>query len=294
MMLTKDEQDAIVRTRLPLMLYVSRRLERHPGLSTAQELPGLPIKDLFALSVTTCSRKDLIDDYVRENPDRLTAGDLAIVEGFKHAIYGKFVMMRHLKDHTILLGHKKVPIAYGIVGLVDELPNHLTDLPVVVDSVLLPFRGRITHDVAFLVCPDMFGPGARKGLAEAYREAESRYGVVTSLPFSGKERPDADEARLRSLLASRKSREANIDEVRALMSKTHELRLVYHEGIGALASRDHRRGLKDVGVEGGWYATIEGVLIAGGTTREDVERTVAALVPEDRRELVQIYRAKRK
>ncbi len=57
---------------------------------------------------------------------------------------------------------------------------------------------------------------------------------------------------------------------------------------------DRRGGARDVGAPGGWYATLEGAIVAGSLSRGEVELAVEGLVPEDRRDLVHYYQAKRR
>jgi len=57
-------------------------------------------------------------------------------------------------------------------------------------------------------------------------------------------------------------------------------------------AREHSRRLCESGAVGGWYAAFDGVVVAGGTSREDVERTVSAVVPEGSRDLVHLFHVK--
>ena len=291
MILSDEEYDAILRTRLPLLLYAARKLERHEYLTTVEDLGNLTLEELFALSVTMCNRGDLIDDYVEENPDGLTGDDLALVNGYRHARYGRYIMLRHLKRHTILLGPEDPPVAYGIVGLTEMLSEVFPDPPALVETVLLPLGERITFDGAILDACVTFGPGVRRSFEQEYREAKARFGVVKSLPFTPQERPDADEARLKTLTRSWKSVGENWEDIREIFSKDHALLVLYHQRLGVLAARDHRKGLKEEGITEGWFATLDGTLVGGATTREDVERTVEALVPRYKRESVHFYKA---
>lgn len=291
MMLSDEEYETILRTRLPLLLYAGQKLERHEGLATVEDLGNLPPEEGFDLSVTLCNRGDIIDDYVEENPDELTGDDLALVSDYRHARYGKFVMLKHLKRHTVLLGPEDPPVAYGLVGLRKELSDILPDLPALVETVLLPFGERITFDGVILGAGVTFGPGLRRSFGHSYREAKARFGVVTSLPFSAKERPDADVERLKAMTRSWTSVRENWEDIRELFSKDHALLVLYHQRLGVLAAKDHRKRLREEGITEGWFATLDGTLVGGATTREEVERTVGALVPKYKREYVHVYKA---
>ncbi len=291
LILSDEDYEAVLRTRLPLLLYAARRLDRHEDLTTVEDLGNLTLEELFALSVTMCNRGDLIDDYVGENPDGLTGDDLALVDGYRHARYGRYILLKHLKRHTILLGPEDPPVAWGILGLTEELSDIFPDPPALVETVLLPVGDGITFDGAILEAGVTYGPGIRRSFGDAYREAKARFGVVTSLPFTPRERPDADEEMLKALTRSWKSVGENWEDIQEIFSKDHDLLVLYHHRLGMLAARDHRKGLKDEGITEGWFATLDGTLVGGATTREDVVRTVEALVPKYKRESVHIYKA---
>jgi hypothetical protein len=289
MLLPKDDAEALLRTRLPLLLYADRRLERHPGLRTIEDLTRLPPSEVYDLSVTLCGRRDLLDDYLRENPDRMPPGDLAIVEGYRHAKHGKFIMLRHTRSCSLLLSTTEPPVAYAVLGITDELSDMVPDPPVMLETVLLPIRGRFTYDGALATSDVRYGPGIRRSFEDGYREARARSGIVASLPFTPPKGFEADEARLRGLLASEAGLAGRGDEIRELAAKDRRLLAILHGELGRTAAKAHRTALRKAGAEGGWYASLEGVVVAGGTTREDVERTVEALVPEGQRGLVHVY-----
>ena len=294
MMLSEEEYQAVLRTRFPLLLYAARRLDRHEDLATVRDLWDLTVDEMYSLSVTMCSREDLIDEYVQENPDGMTAEDLAMVERYRHARVGRFIMLKHLKRYTVLLGPEDPPVAYGIVGLGEELSDVFPHVPILIRTVLLPCGDRISFDGTVLEAGIIFGSGVRRGFEDEYREAKARYGVVTSLPFTAEERPDADVERMKAWTRSWTSVRENWEEIREMLVKDHALRVLYHQRLGKLAAKGHRKQMRGEGIEGGWFATIDGTLVAGARTRAEVERTVEALVPKHKRESVYIYEVKKR
>jgi len=289
--LSKAEFESVLRTRLPLLLYASRRLGLDEGATSVEEFIKLPAEHRFDVSVALCGRPDIIDDYLREDPDRLSAEDRALVDGYRHSIHGDFVMLRHLRRHTVLVGGDDTPVAYGVCALPGELEDEFPDPPYMVAMVLLPIGGRITFDGVIIRAPAYFGAGARRGFEQELREAKARFGIVTALPFSRQERPGTDEARLRAMTRSWRGVRENWDAIRDIAFKDPALLVLYHQRLGMLAARDHRKRLREAGVEEGWFATLDGTLVGGGRTREDVEGTVESLVPRYKREHVHIYKA---
>jgi Domain of unknown function (DUF6398) len=55
-------------------------------------------------------------------------------------------------------------------------------LPRMIKTTLLPFKGRIVYDGLMSGYNVSFGPGIRRSLNEAYREAKAHRGIITTLP----------------------------------------------------------------------------------------------------------------
>lgn len=85
--------------------------------------------------------RELIEEFVRENPDRLSASHLAIASGFADAIYGTFFLEGSHEGQMATLAH-----AAGVytVWHPSELPASLPcDAPLEVRGAIAPFLGRI-------------------------------------------------------------------------------------------------------------------------------------------------------
>jgi hypothetical protein len=132
----------------------------------------------------------LLDEYVAENPNDLGPEDLAIVAAWRSFKRGDFIVERDLKRHTIFIERKSPPVAYGVLSLTDEIVDIFPiPLPVLVTAVLLPWNDSIVCDGLLRTTNVYLGPGYRRDLAEAYREAKAR-GIITAFPDEGPS-PDA-------------------------------------------------------------------------------------------------------
>ena len=133
---------------------------------------------------------DLIDAFVSENPARLSADELAIVRSWRNLVAGKFYVFRELKKYTIFLSTDEPPIAYGVFALSDPFETLIGPyLPVLVETVLLPFKDKIVYDGLMTTYRISFGSGIRRSLNEGFKEAKARHGIVTSLPMSNEPLP---------------------------------------------------------------------------------------------------------
>src|SRR5690606_8651738 len=130
---------------------------------------------------------NLIDAYVEENPTELSDDDLEIVLSWRHQVAGTFYAFRQLKNYMIFLTSADPPVAYGVIALTEPFEDLMgPNLPQMLDTVLLPFKGRIIYDGLLSGYNVSFGGGIKRSLNDSYRQAKERQGIVTSLPVEPK------------------------------------------------------------------------------------------------------------
>ena len=135
------------------------------------------------------AQPELIDQFVQENPHHLSAAELAIVAGWKHAVIGGFFVFRYSKQYAVFLTDKNPPKAYGVLALASPFEELVGPyLPVMVKGVLLPMNGRIIYDGLLESYSISFGPGIRKSLNKAFKQARESSGIITSLPEGSSQR----------------------------------------------------------------------------------------------------------
>lgn len=118
--------------------------------------------------------------------------DLALVASWEFRLAGTFFIVRYTKQYTVFLTETTPNRAYGVLGLASPLEEVAGPvLPVFVQAVLLPFENRIIYDSLLAPYAISFGPGIRRSLQQAYRDAREREGIVTSLLPAGSASPEA-------------------------------------------------------------------------------------------------------
>jgi hypothetical protein len=130
------------------------------------------------------AQPDLIDQFVQLNPFAFGVEELEVAGSWKQAIVGSFYIFRYLKHYTIFLSSEKVPKAYGVLALADPLEELIGPyLPRLIQTVLLPFKGKIVYDGLLSGYNLTFGGGIKSMLNDEYRKAKADFGIITSLPF---------------------------------------------------------------------------------------------------------------
>ncbi len=97
-------------------------------------------------------------------------------------------------------------------------------------------------------------------------------GIITTLPVSSEEIKSDDSEILRGYLKTEYSRDEHHEEIWELIGKNPDLMVVYCEEMGRVHARTYKKRLKEAGVVEGWFALIDGMIIAGGKTREEVDK----------------------
>ena len=84
----------------------------------------------------------MIDSFVQENPQNFSEKKLSIVSNWKNYIEGDFHIERFLKRYAVFIKGADV---YGVLGLHQEFNEliHRSNLPLYVNTVLLPFKGKV-------------------------------------------------------------------------------------------------------------------------------------------------------
>lgn len=186
MLLDPDGCELFFRLHKALMLFVNRRLKLvKPPPAPAGEITGFPPDERLKLRDALLKHTDLIDAFADENPFEFSDEDLEIVRSWKNLVSGTFYVFRYLKAHAVFLTDKEPVVAYGVLALFDPFEALIgSGLPRMVETTLLPFKGRIVYDGLFTGYNVTFGGGIKRRLNESYKEAKARYGVVTSLPVT--------------------------------------------------------------------------------------------------------------
>jgi hypothetical protein len=146
-------------------------------------------------------RPGLMDDYIQANPDAFSDGELEILRGWRNQfVKGTFYIFRHLQKGTLFIGDKNK--VYSVVGLVtpfDEIiPGYA--LPQLVETVLLPFKGRIVYDGLFSGYNLVIGGNIRADLNRVYQVAKHKERIITNLDPDSKPAASQTHARSSSLI----------------------------------------------------------------------------------------------
>ena len=186
MQLTPHDLDQFFKLHQSLMVFVNQRLKVvSDNVTTTQEFAALSPQDRLNIREALNANRDLIDAFVIENPARLAQDELDIIRSWRHLVPGRFYVFRELKNYTVFLSTDSPNMAYGVLALSQPFEELIGPyLPVLTQTVLLPFKNMIVYDGLLSSYNISFGPGIRRSLNENFKDAKERHGIVTTLPMS--------------------------------------------------------------------------------------------------------------
>ena len=124
----------------------------------------------------------LIDDYI--NSVQLPNEKVELLKSWRlHHVKGLFILVGSSPEYALVIGtHKREgDRIYGVKGISQSLASaYQYKLPMALETVLLPFKGKIIYDGVLSTMPISFGEGIKKTFKEMYEEA-AKYGIITSL-----------------------------------------------------------------------------------------------------------------
>jgi len=198
-----------------LLSFVNGKLKVIPEqFSDSRGYTAMPPAKRLAVRDAFYKHRDLLDQFVQENPAELSADELTIVTSWKHAVVGQFFIFRYLSKHAIFLSSDGSPKkAYGVLALADPFEELVGPyLPRLINAVLLPFKDKIIYDGLLSGHNVTFGGGVKRRLNEEYKEAKEVFGIITSLP-EGEPAPRKPQKQPKRLVRIVDSRSTEAKEV---------------------------------------------------------------------------------
>lgn len=290
MQLSQDNIDLFYKLHPALLFYVNEKLcILSDRVQTPNELIQLGIDKTGEVRKKLWENTELIDDFVAENPFGFSQEELAIISNWKkHYIRKWFFIIKYSKKYAIFLDSKEPTKAYGVKALISPFEDVIgDDLPLMVDAVLLPFKEWIIYDGFLFSKKISFGGGIKADLNEELKIAKAEFGIIESLPYDRNREKTEDAAeKLKRCLKTETSREHFSEEIYDLIQKNRELKIIYHQEMGKIDARSYKKDLRDIEILNGWFGILQGILVAGGGTKKELDNAIKIIVPPKKQDLV--------
>jgi hypothetical protein len=183
MKLSPEDAELFYKLMWPLQFYVNQQCQILPDVDSLEGYIACPQEDKLQVRNALYENIGLLNAFVTENLAQLSADELAIVQRWKRFVAGEFYIVRFLKKATIFVNSKDPPQVYAVLGLIDSLEDvfYGRKPPILIRTVLLPFKGRIIYDGMLNFYNIFFGSGIRGNLKEIYMAAKQNQRIIGTL-----------------------------------------------------------------------------------------------------------------
>lgn len=166
-----------------VLAYTNAQVKIVQKPKTADDIRNHKADEIVKLRDAFYKDAKILENYLHENPDHLSPGELNIMASWRFRVVGDFYVFRYLKKYAIFLSAKEPTHLYGVVGLVSPIEEIVPKyaLPQLVRTGLLPFRDVIVYDGLFSGYNVTFGGGIRASLTDTYNRMKHREGIIESL-----------------------------------------------------------------------------------------------------------------
>jgi hypothetical protein len=139
---------------------------------------------LYKISQKLWKNPQQIEEFINGCGD-LSDEEIRLLQSWeKRHIKGQFLLMRYENEYAVLMRTDKGedPKLYAVKGMSTSIAEAMhRKLPVMLDTVLLPFGDKIIYDSFMASLPLLFGDGMREILDDDYARAKDMYGITMKL-----------------------------------------------------------------------------------------------------------------
>ncbi len=278
MRLTEEEYYQYLNLHIPLIHFVGQQKGLISSSTTLEEFLSYPSEDKYPVRNAFYENIDMSEEYIEKFSNSLSKEDKEIIRGFKDFKQGTFYVVKLTKKNAHFLGEKYV---YAVHALGDPFQMFWgKNLPVMIQTVLLPFKGKIIYDGMFSSYPVHFGKGIRDSVKNSYVMSEGKFGIINELPIevSGNSSTSYSvEKHLLLMMKTKSSREYNWDEILDLLEAHPELEPVFYKEKGRINSRVKKKELRLLGIQKRWFAMYDDTIIQSGKSEKELSAAIEKL-----------------
>lgn len=273
--LGKEDIDLFYKLYAKLLCFVNKQANvLQSKLLLPDDFVKLSIEDRTKVRDVLYNQKEYIDQFIEsQSAKELNSDELAIISSWNLFERGRFFIYKHFKKHSIFLPDSGKGKTFAVSGISDPLEDVFPDTPVLVETVLLPFKDRIIYDGLIMKYSIHFGSGIRSSIRGLYEKTKHNFGLITQLPLKEESQKE----------------KADIEKLKFYMKNKSNSDLFYQE-MGRVNASYFSKQLKKVGLDKKWFGIIDNTVVASGATKDQLQKNIAAVVPENKADCVYIFK----
>lgn len=261
-----------------LLHYAGIKNNLLPKDTLLEDFMNSSAQEKFPVRESLYENINLVNQYINEKANELSEAQKDILLQFKHFKKGTFYIMKMTEKETLFMDDDYV---YSVLALNDPFIYFFQNrsIPIMVETVLLPYNGKIIYDGIISNYPIHIGRTMASGLKNEFNMKKGTNGIIKTLPVktTQKSKPDYKEM-LSLMMKTKSSREYNYYAIEDLLNEHPELFPHYYKEWGRINSRAKKKTLKELGIKKRHFAIYDDTIIASGKNLKEVEAIVMEII----------------
>jgi len=202
MMLAQSEIESFYKLWCTLIWSINQKHKIVPAFRKPVYGERINEKPFMAIRPKLWENPQWIDEFLCEKESaELSESEREILKDWrKNFIKNKFIVIKHLAKYSIFMTFEEPSNIYGVLGISNPISEIVPyPVPVMVNTVLLPFKDKIIYDSFIETYSITFGKGMRESIKESYENAKETIGIVEvigKIPTPIKRQPATKKVKL--------------------------------------------------------------------------------------------------
>lgn len=290
MNLPKKDVDLFYKLELPLLFYTNQKYNLFPELKSVEELKEANMQNCSKINDKLFDNPETINEFINDNSSNYSKEEIDIIKSWNNFIKGTFYIVKHLKKYSIFMSAKKKgneEKLYAVLGLMSPLEEMVPQnyLPMIVDTVLLPFKNKIIYDGFLKQYNISFGGNYSSSVNDGYNLSKAKYGIIENLNVpETKSQFDIDKDLIKYYL---KEPEYYSDELNKLIIKNEENLIFYNHELARKNLRYYKKKFKALRMKKNiWIAMFRDLIISSAENQKILMKQIEDILPQDMIKLV--------
>ncbi|EDX85805.1 hypothetical protein S7335_3508 [Synechococcus sp. PCC 7335] len=187
MKLSPTDAQRFMSLMLPLQWYVNQTARILPEIKDFESFCATEAEEKIQVRDYLFAHTELIDRFVQDNLEGLDKEGLETILSWKNYVSGDFYIERFLKKYNIFIADDDT--VYGVLGLTNSPSDFIdkSNLPIRVQTILLPFQNKIVYDGFLRFYNVLFGRGISSSLKQVYLITKDNNAIVQTFDSSATE-----------------------------------------------------------------------------------------------------------
>ena len=194
MKLSQQEIELFFKLWLSLIWAVNQKHQIAPAFERPVYGKYIDQEPIIAVRNQLWENPHWIDEFLSDSEyGDLTETEYGIIHGWRsNYIKGRFIIMKHYSKYSVFMTDKGPTKLYGVCGISGSIrETTLYETPLLVETVLLPFKDRIIYDSFLNTFGISFGKNIKGELKTTYNEAMEKYEIIENLDNPHARKPKA-------------------------------------------------------------------------------------------------------